>query len=53
MKAHSQLNGKVPKVVPLHKKGNVNDVKQIIDQLSILSTTSKIIERVVHKQFYE
>ena len=39
-------------IVPLHKKGNVNDVKNY-RPISILSTTSKIIERVVHKQFYE
>ena len=43
---------KSAKVIPLHKKGDVNDVKNY-RPISVLSAASKIVERIVHKQFYD
>ena len=42
---------KSAKVIPLHKKGDVNEVKNY-RPISVLSATSKILERIVHSQFY-
>ena len=43
---------KSAKVIPFHKKGDVNDVKNY-RPISILSTSSKIIERIAHRQLYD
>ena len=43
---------KSAKVIPLHKKGDVNDIRNY-RPISVLSTSSKIIERIAHRQFYD
>ena len=44
---------KSAKVIPFHKKGDVNDVKNY-RPISILSTSSKIIERItLFRQLYD
>ena len=42
---------KVAKVVPIHKQGSVQD-RKIFRPISILSTSSKLLERHVHISFY-
>ena len=49
--AHFYINEwKRAKVIPLHKKGDVIDVRNY-RPISVLSTSSKIIERIAHRQF--
>ena len=43
---------KIAKVKPIHKKGNTNDYNNY-RPISVLNTSSKILERAVHKQLID
>ena len=43
---------KITKVTPFHKKGNTNDYDNY-HPISVLNTSSKILERAFHKQLID
>ena len=46
-----EYNFKIAKVIPIHKKKDIN-VISTCRPISLLSTLSKVFERVMHKQLY-